>query len=306
MDPVTAFADLFIGSDEGYGTEAGGCDKDTSVSYYERIVYHLEGDVPMGVYPLRNLVGDGWCVHWGCVDFDEGEDKSLAYAANVAQVITAMGGVGYVERSRSKGYHVWLFLDGWYPAVLVREALLGACQTVGAPTKEINPKSVSLAEGQLGNYVRLPYPGAYAEDGRFPADRRVMIQEGVRDPVPFEWFVQQALEHRAGASVLESLRSLYQAPVRIVAAPAGPVGEGDMYKRMGGLAWTVYKDGPLDGGGRGHTLFKLACLLAEDGNHTQGEALAICIEADQRWGKFHERANGEVTIEGIVRKAFGS
>jgi hypothetical protein len=310
MDPVTGFATLFTGSTEGYGTEEGGCDKDTSLSYYERIVQHLEGDRPMGVYPLvchEPTTELGWKVHWGCVDFDEGEVESLGHARNVEAVVRhATNAQAWIERSRSKGYHVWLFLDGWYPAVLVREALLGACQVVDAPTKEINPKSIALAQGQLGNYVRLPYPGAYDDGKRFPSHKRTMVvPTAPMISTPFTVFVDEALKHRATHADLVALRALYEPPKRIV--PAMPVApEGDIYKRMGGLAWTIYKDGPLDDMGRGKTLFKMACLLAEDGQHTQQEALYLCIEADQRWGKFKDRPNGEATIEGIVRKAYGS
>jgi hypothetical protein len=311
MDVVTGFATLFHGSSFGYGTEEGGCDKDVAKSYYERIIDHLEGTVPMGVYPLVHNTTE-WVVGWGCVDFDEGEEASLAYARNVAGVIDAVGGKAWIERSRSKGYHVWLFLDGWFPAVLVREALLGACQVVDAPTKEINPKSVSLNEGQLGNYVRLPYPGALMDDNAgFPRDRRVVIES---DPeawplagsgLSVEWFVNEALRTRSGQAVLEALQGMYEPPKRIVPAPP-PVGDtGDMHKRMSGLAYTIWKDGPRQDAGRGHTLFKLACVLAEAGHHTEGEAFALCIEADQRWGKFHHRANGEATIEKMVAKAYG-
>lgn len=73
--------------------------------------------------------------------------------------------------------------------------------------------------------------------------------------------------------------------------------------RLGALARKVWEEGPLDGSGRGHTLWKLARLIVEDGNHTFGEALELITDADQRWGKFHDRGD-ESYIERMLDQAW--
>ena len=136
---VEAFGFLFRGRLDVYGTEEGGADRDDTESYSTRIQNHLLGVRPMGVYPMVDHPNDGWVVTWGCVDFDEGDLPSWVHAVNLQAVLHTFGITAWIERSRSKGYHVWVFLKGWTEAALVRRALLAACQIVDAPTKEINP-----------------------------------------------------------------------------------------------------------------------------------------------------------------------
>lgn len=303
------FADLFRGRLDAFGTEEGGCDRDTTLSYEARIHAHLDGSRPMGVYPMRHhgrprpgdTMRSGWWVNWGCIDFDEGEEASWAHAQNVRLVLAEFGVTAWVERSRSKGYHVWVFLDRPTNARLVRHALLGACQVVDAPTREINPKQESLSNGQLGNYVRLPYPG---HAGLEPVgDRRVCV-----DPRGTVFslvdFTLQAYARRVEPITLEPVAMLYKEPARPVIIPT-QVTEGDMHKRMSGLAYTIWKDGPLDGSGRSEALWKFARLLAEGGQHATSEAIELVREADRAWGKFWERPNGDEVLQRLVLKAYG-
>lgn len=327
------FMDLMAGNPAAVGTEEGGVLRAplgaTPNWWNTQLLAHLKG-TPCGVYPLVHgstclpHAGGGWetiahrhgdpqfsdqdwFVRWGCIDFDEGEEESWVHARNVNLCLREFGITSWIERSRSKGYHVWVFLQEWLPARLVREALLAACQVVDAPTKEINPKSIELAADQLGNYVRAPYPGALMEDSPFPTDRRTMVAPADGSSIPLERFVEQALASRCSGALLEPLASLYEPPKRLVRVlPAMPVGHPtDMHKRMSGLAYTIWRDGPKEDMGRGHTLFKFACVLAEEGNHTEDEMIELCLEADERWGKFHERFNGEAQVYGVVERALG-
>jgi hypothetical protein len=65
------------------------------------------------------------------------------------------------------------------------------------------------------------------------------------------------------------------------------------------------EDGPLDGMGRGKTLFKLANVLFEDENHTPKEVEELLHDADERWGKFHERADGNRYNVDMITKIYG-
>ena len=311
-DIVSTFVELFRGRHDAIGTEAGGCLRLQDVTADTMIARHLQGQAhPIGIYPLVYTaeVGAEWVVRWGCVDFDLGEEESLAHAWNVATVLEVAAGIkGWVERSRSKGYHLWVFAQEWVPAALMRRALIGACETVDAPTKEVNPKQESLKDpSQLGNYVRLPYPGML---GKTPQrdDRRVML-DVAGDPYPVGEFVAEAHFKRATTEQLEQLAiSLYippPPPPPKLQRPAPSRLEGDAVQRMSPLARKIYDEGPLEGKGRGHTLYKLACLLAEDGRHTPEEALELLYDADTRWGKFVERGDADVRIPAIVEKVFG-
>ena len=385
----TDFMALFDGNHAAVGTEEGGClrwpDQLPMLAdvWWECMVKdHLTGEhSPIGVYPMVHSDA-GWQVKWGCVDFDEGETQSLVYARNVANALKAMGVQGWIERSRSKGYHVWVFAEEWVPADLMREALLGVCQVVDAPTREINPKSSGFDNpATLGNYVRIMYPGGLhgtldndqggtglaggtgggggqflhqptlksspqlhqvlpANDGpgrgssgqgvdiigwcgscgseihgvtsprsddhsREGMPRRVAIDPETQSPFCLSCFIDRAMAYSTPTERLRDLRALYEPPrPRQIVAPASTL-NGDPVRRMSGLAYTVFNDGPREGLGRGVAIYKLACLLAEGGRHTFSEALELCVDADLRWGKFHERPNGEAQVERIVEKAFG-
>jgi len=319
-DVVDGFIELFQGNNAAVGTEEGGCYRlkmDMQASLQSLVRGHLTGaNAPIGVYPMvpfptfdpHEVQTEGllptitaeWRVHWGCVDFDEGDEVSLVHARNVQAVLNEFGVSAWIERSRSKGFHLWVFADDWVPAVVMRKALLGACQVVDAPTKEINPKQVALKEGQLGNYVRLPYPDSmrpgYLAVG---VPRRVVIHTtGANDwAMSLEMFVEQALESRVSEETLVMVGdTLYvdkPKPQRRATRPPSAPMLGDPQMRLGGLAFTIWKDGPLDGAGRGHTLYRLACLIYEDGQHTAEEAEELLLDADERWGKFNDRGEPE-------------
>lgn len=297
------FIDLFQGNRAAIGTELGGCARLTPEQIWsDQVRFHLEGTAPpIGVYPLV-FVPRGWFVHWGCVDFDEGEAFSRIHAQNLQLILNHFGITGWVERSRSKGYHVWVFAQNWTPAKLMREALLAACQLVDAPTKEINPKSIELPEGSLGNYVRLPYPGHLG--GSYDPTRRVML-DGEK-PWPLATFVNTAHAKRTAAVQLEKLAAFY-------APPRPPIRRRDWEKseltgraidRLVGKARVIFDQGPFEGSGRGHTLYKLACYLREDGRHTREEALELVRDADARWGKFHLRPDCEIRLQSVIDEAW--
>ena len=97
---------------EAYGEEYG-----------EMIKRHIEGDANIGVYPLWQKNGV-WMVNWGAVDLDEG-DISDIHANNLQTLLTKMGITSWKEPSKSKGFHVWVYLQAPMAASLVRQALIG-------------------------------------------------------------------------------------------------------------------------------------------------------------------------------------
>jgi len=299
MSVAAEFAELFMGRFDAYGAEEGGCIYAPGGDwndYLLRVQRHLDGTEPLGVYPQ---VDGGW-VRWGCVDFDEGDEISWVHAQNLRQILSALCVVAWVERSRSKGYHVWVFLDEWVPARSMRHALLAACQVAGAPTKEVNPKQLDLAPGQVGNYVRLPYPGGRA------VDRRVMV-DGYGAPVPLDTFLHEAAGGGCDLEALEDLAALYQPPVKT----ALPVPDkrpmythGTALTRVDGLCKTIIEEGPLEGSDRSGTLYKLAVNLWGQQDLTNDERLDLLVLADERWGKFMRRPNGRDELQRMLERAW--
>ena len=165
--------------------------------YEEMVKKHLEGDANIGVYPLWQKNGV-WMVNWGAVDLDDGE-ISYVHATNLQKLLTKMGITSWKEPSRSKGVHVWVYLQAPMAASLVRQALIGACRIVDVPIREVYPKQISLEKGSIGNCLRLPYPG-----GRTPGKQEI---EG------YSWqkFTKEALENRTPPAMMRKLLPLHAA-----------------------------------------------------------------------------------------------
>lgn len=293
------FYQLFRGNPYAVGTEEGGVNRHIDGAYVEdwfksQLAAHLGGGAPIGVYPmyLNN-------VHWGCIDFDEGETESREYAYNTARVLHLAAGItAWPERSRSKGWHVWVFANEWVEAQLMREALLAACQIVDAPTKEINPKQVSLDEGQLGNYVRLPYPGGQAD---WQHGRRTM-HDMDGEPLALDTFIADASETLTSTSALERMAAKYQPP------PPPPqlrkdTTVGDWQRRLGPVGYTMIfgtantKAGPMDNEtDRSAWLWRLMQKIINQGDLTQLELVEALVYAHDKFmpDKFNGRAYEEI------------
>lgn len=288
------FADLFAGRVDVYGKGGaqGGCVKEPLT--YDHYYAHLEGTLPIGVYPQR----DDYKVKWGCSDIDV-EDFGLAY--NIRAALNTLGIVGWIELTRSAHYHVWVFCEQWTTAAVVRRALLVAHELAGVPPKEVNPKQGSLEGMNYGNYVRLPYPGWFTHT-RLSGERQVMIvPKG--PPFSLEQFLPAAWRRRADHHTLHRAANLYREPEKKAVVLGNLVPLNDtLTTRLNGLAWTVYKDGPLDGD-RSAALFKLAAGCKTSGLNPT-EALTIVTDADLRWGKYHSRPDGEKWLRRTVERAY--
>jgi hypothetical protein len=125
----------------------------------DRLREHLDGQVRLGVYPIRDQQ-----VRWFAIDFDgpkdadgvripTGFEQALADAEAQQRALATQGLFTYLERSQSGfGVHLWGFLDEWRPAAQVRAAL--APLLLGADTADrMYPLQDELAPGKPGNLI---------------------------------------------------------------------------------------------------------------------------------------------------------
>jgi hypothetical protein len=289
------FMRLFWGNPHKIGTDEGGS-RDGDL--LQAMKAHLTGLGPIGVYPMVQE-GTDWLVKWGCVDFDEGYDESWPDAVNLTKVLDRLGIAGWPEKSRSKGYHVWVFADGYVPAAVMRRALQAACQIVGAPTREVNPKQETLGDGQIGNYVRLPY------HARVKAGSQHMVDMN-GTPLSYSTFVENAYTWRSTRAELERVAAMYEEPEL-------PVYDGPIHtskgprERLSGLAHTMIERGRLDGHkDRSSWLWQVARELAKC-ELTFNEQCDFLYEAHDRhapkWAG--TRDNGRAQLDRMMAKARG-
>lgn len=301
------FMNLFQGNPAVVGTEQGGCERSPHKDltghmewWVDQIQQHLDGGPQAGVYPMVQTP-TGFVVHWGCIDVDEGEEASLIHARNLVTVLRKFNVTGWIERSRSKGYHVWVFAQDWVPAQLMRHALLAAAQIAQAPTREINPKQSTLADGAVGNYVRLPYPG----DNPGADEHRRMVLDHTVDE-----FVTAAEATAVGAPALEPLAALYKAPQLVTAKSfgSGTISRAkSARRRMSGLAWHMYTQGCGRQDDRSEWLWAFSRELTKC-DLTLSEAQEFLYEAhDQHAPKWDHRADrGRPQLDRMLAKASGS
>ena len=288
---LDGFVTLFRGRGDVYGSWGGGCVRQPLNR--DKFLDHLQGDELIGVYPLLPMRGDWYCV-WGCSDIDVDD---LDSARNLQTAFAVKGIKAWVEKTR-KGYHVWVFADELVPAPIMRRAFLAAHKAIDYPAKEVNPKQESAGSG-FGNYVRLPYPNAY---GGLYAER--FILDDMDQPMPVLRFVQEANEQRTTSSALGELAALWVPPTPIHVVHATASGDVTrLLRKAGAVAYVIWRDGPLDGSDRSSTLFRLACRLRDNDMPAQ-DAFQIVKSADERWGKFYLRPDGDQELIKIIERTY--
>ena len=275
-------------------------------AFYRAVEAHLTEDGEgIGVYPLIAVEGlsgapEAFVAWWGCVDWDEGEAESFTHARNVHQVLNQLEITSWVERSRSKGYHLWIFFTETVPARTIREGLIGACNVVDAPITEVNPKQLVLTGRRVGNGMRLPYP----------ADRKGSQNEMV-DPtvtysqIPPGSFVAAAMLKRVTPQQWEAAHALYkQSETKPVKRPSYSY----TGRRLTGMAEAIRRTGPRTSkdkphGDRSSTLFGLACAMIRQG-YGDGDIFNELKDADEEWGgKFSKRPDGKERLHRMIESA---
>ena len=296
---IDSFVTLFRGRGDCYGSEEGGCIRKP----LDRTVFqnHLNGTAGIGVYPAVPA-STPFCV-WGCSDIDF---EDLGAARLLQRTLEMAGIVSFVERSRSKGYHVWVFSSEPVPAETMRRALLVVHQVADYPAREVNPKQSDVSIHKVGNYVRLPYYGGL----QGTPERRVILDD-TDTPMPLDGFVAVAIRNLTDASSLERIASYYKEPEK----PKIDYGQFDSMadenleealRVTSQLARVIWKQGPLEGQDRSTALTRLAHVCFRSGI-TPSMANVIVIDADKRWGKYHLRGEAGLTeIRKIIERAYSN
>lgn len=288
IDAIETFMDLFRGRQDHYGTWTGGSVK--GELNYGRFGKHLYGEELIGIYPMR----EDSTVRWGCTDIDVDD---LDAARNLQTAFKLKDIPSYVEKT-VKGYHIWVFAENWVPASVMRRAFLSAHQAIKYPAKEVNPKQEE-ATG-LGNYVRLPYPNAFNE---MPEARYVLFD--AKDvPMTLEQFLTNARYNRVSINLLKPLADLYKPPSRAVIQPSYTPPIKESLKFINGYIANIWRNGVMGQADRSSTLVRMCHYMREYGtpiNH----AYCILVDADRRWGKFHERPDAVVHLTKMIEDVYG-
>jgi len=286
------FVKLFRGRGDCYGSWEGGCVREKLTE--ETFKSHLSENGPhIGVYPVLPYAEKTLCV-WGCsdIDYDGPDDAWLLHDAFMAVDVTS-----WVEKTR-RGYHVWVFADELVEARHMRRMFLAAHKVAELNPKEVNPKQETLAPGQVGNYVRLPYPKGYE------ATERYIVTRDLRK-VDLPEFLERASKSRVSKDVVVSLSEYYTPPTVVYTTAEPTLDMMEAAKRLTPLGRTIFKDGPIVGRDRSTTLTHLAHECRKAGLAPE-DALIILEDADTRWGKYLIRGEaGRLELIKLLERAYG-
>lgn len=305
---VARFCDLFEGNVFAIGEDHGQCTRLASnEEWTARIAEHLEGGRPAGVYPMRDNK-----VKWGCLDLDVRSDKKPSgdhdteeechiAALNYQRIAKRLGLNVWVERTRSKGRHLFLFSQDWVKAQTMRDAELAVCSIGGISTREVNPKTAVLAEGQIGNYVRVCYPGT-----RPTGDNRQVILDVAESDRPGSYFcytvhqfVSGAIQTRCSTADLLRVAALYKPPVKHTFIPQHTPYYGN--PQLNALGRHAIEYGPANGD-RSSSMAYIAHQA-----HDSGMAPHDCFELLRNivWSKYSGRPDEDKRLIELVERAYG-
>lgn len=160
---VAIFKGLFAGLRNVYGTYDLQTQRVRQVKAAvtdQVLLAHLLGQRSYGVYLLT---GDR--TRALAADFDRNDlDLPVSFVAACRE----HGISAYIERSKSKGYHVWMFFEeGGVVARKARRVAGTILARIGQPQTEVFPKQDALAGGvSYGNFINAPLFGALVPQGR--------------------------------------------------------------------------------------------------------------------------------------------
>ena len=184
-EKVAIFRSYFCGLTDVYGTydPASGRACQVKEPVTEAVIMaHLAGRQPYGIYLLvkdrtRAIV----------VDFDTRD--TLPPMEFVARA-THYGMSAYIERSKSKGHHVWIFFEKkGVLAVKARLVVRHILHEIDQTNTEVFPKQDALGTGaKYGNFINLPLYGRLV-----PRGKTVFVDPVTFEPYPDQWeFLESA------------------------------------------------------------------------------------------------------------------
>ena len=186
-EKVSIFKGLFMGLRNAYGTydPKTGRVRQVKEPVTDKVIFaHLTGKQSYGVYLLA---GDRTGAL--AVDFDE-DDLNLP--VSFVDHARRYDMPAYIERSKSKGYHVWFFFEDG--GVVARKARLVAQKILtdmDRPKTEVFPKQDALTDGvSYGNFINAPLLGTLV-----PKGRTVFVDPAEpSNPCPDQWGLLERIQ----------------------------------------------------------------------------------------------------------------
>jgi len=287
---VRVFRSFFSGLTKVYGTY----DPATQIAWQVQepvrdavILDHLRGNRPYGVYLL-----DGDRTRAVVADFDDLDSCPPTEFVNAAK---HYGLASYIEISKSKGFHVWIFFNGrGIRAVKARAIVKHILGEIGVPQTEIFPKQDRLDGSNSGNFINAPLFGLLV-----PKGKTVFIDPYTFKPYADQWVFLRSVE-RINEGVLDDIIEINEIllPRRQIEKELRDSSIGDINRfRLPPCAQRMLQDGVTQN--QRVSCFRLAIHLKR-----LGLPHDVSVAALKRWSIKNQPGNGRriMTEAGIINQ----
>jgi len=138
------------------------------------VAAHLDGNRSIVAIPI---LPNQTCL-WAAIDIDRGRDFKDVTLAEQRLRSADIEAPLHVFRSKSGGFHLFIFFPASRPAALVRRLLKSLATQLGFPTAEVFPKQDALDDAtQCGNGINVPFFGNAAGLAEFDPERYTVPPE---------------------------------------------------------------------------------------------------------------------------------
>ena len=220
-EKLALFRLCFSGLSEVYGTydPSSGRASQVKAPVTENVILsHLTGRKPYGVYLLVKDMTRAIAV-----DFDT---KDRTAPSEFVTRVKHYGLSAYIERSKSKGYHVWIFFDEHgVLALKARLVVQHILEEIEEPQTEIFPRQDQLGgDMRYGNFINAPLFGALV-----PRGKTVFVDPATFEPYPNQWDLLESVKRTTENNLDEVIEINELSPEKMpqpLAHPSKKAGEG--------------------------------------------------------------------------------
>ncbi len=195
QDKLRLFKRFFSGLKSVYGTydpRSGRARQVKAQVTDSTFLAHLSGKQPYGVYLLvkdktRAVV----------VDFDT---QDQTHPTNFVAQANHYGLSAYIERSKSKGHHAWIFFN--QEGVVARKArsvIRHILEEIKQPQTEVFPKQDKIGANMSGNFINAPLFGTIVPEGK-----TVFVDPANFNPYANQWDLLESVK-RHDESILDEI-----------------------------------------------------------------------------------------------------
>lgn len=291
-DKIALFRSFFSGLTQVYGTydPTNGRSWQEKKPVTDRIVLsHLKGMQPYGVYLL-----DGDNTSAIAVDFDTPDRFPPLEFVNAARHYQLPA---YIERSKSKGFHVWIFFNkGGVKAFKARLVVQNILEEIEYPQTEIFPKQDFLDQrASYGNFINTPLFG-----GLVPRGKTVFVNPHTLIPYPDQWSFLDSIE-RVSERVLDAIIEMNDLAIPPTQSKSSSHHSDTVYDNKFCLplcAQKMLRDGVT-------RYQRVACFRLAVHLKRQGLPLDVTVAALKEWSLKNQPAGGKrvITEREIVDQA---